>query len=49
MKRQRAQQDRTAPPDPQIDALLAAVRAKEDTTSKPWRQVGGAAPNGRGG
>jgi len=61
LKRQKAQQDCTAPPDPQIDALLAALRAKEDTTAKPWRHVGGqpppstshsappSAPDGRGG
>ena len=57
LKRQKAQQDRTAPPDPQIDALLAALRAKEETTAKPWRPVGGttttaapplSTPNARG-
>jgi hypothetical protein len=53
LKRQKAHQDRTAPPDPRIDALLAELRAKEDATAKPWRQVGGATEasataNGRG-
>jgi hypothetical protein len=51
---QHAQQGRTPSPEPRIDALLAELYAKEHTTSKPWRQPGGAtgaglAPaNGRG-
>jgi hypothetical protein len=56
LKRQKVRQDRSAPADPRIDALLAELRAKEETTAKPWRQVGGQTeavvsgpvPNGRG-
>jgi hypothetical protein len=50
--RQRTRQDRVAPPDPRIDALLAQVYDKENSTAKPWRQPVAepprAAPNGRG-
>ena len=47
--RQRARQDRTSSPDPNIDALLAQVYEKEASTTKPWRQPAAptAAPNGR--
>jgi len=46
--RQRARQDRTPSPDPNIDALLAQLYEKENTTAKPWRQPAAtAAPNGR--
>ena len=49
---QQAQQDRTASPDPRIDTLLVELNAKEQTTAKPWRQIGGegtaVSPNGRG-
>jgi hypothetical protein len=56
LKRQKARQDRTTPPDPRIDAILAELRAKEGSTAKPWRQPSAhsAAPdespadNGRG-
>jgi hypothetical protein len=52
LKRQKARQDSTSPPDPRIDALLAELRAREDATVKPWRPGSGtteaAAPNGRG-
>jgi hypothetical protein len=48
--RQRTRQDREASPDPRIDALLAQLHAKEESTAKPWRQpregVAPAAPNG---
>ncbi|MBX9590118.1 MAG: hypothetical protein K2X43_12490 [Hyphomonadaceae bacterium] len=51
-ERQRAAQDRMPPPDPRIDTLLAELNAKEQTTTKPWRQPAGdgatASPNGRG-
>ena len=43
LKRQKEHQDRKTPSDPRIDALLAGLRAKEDATAKPWRQVGGPA------
>jgi hypothetical protein len=50
--RQRSQQDRVPPPDPRIDTMLAELNAKENTTTKPWRQPAtdapGASPNGRG-
>jgi hypothetical protein len=51
--RQRARQDREAPPDARIDGLLAQLYEKENTTAKPWRQpaAGNASsgpPNGRG-
>jgi hypothetical protein len=40
-------------PEPRIDALLAELYAKENTTTKPWRQPGArtevAPANGRGG
>jgi hypothetical protein len=42
LKRQRARQDRTPSPDPRIDALLDGLRTREETTAKPWRQVGAA-------
>ena len=49
--RQRARQDRVAPPDPRIDDMLAQLYAKENATAKPWRQPVGdppsASPNGR--
>jgi hypothetical protein len=48
---QQARQDRVPSPDPRIDAMLAELNAKENTTAKPWRQVAGeatATPNGRG-
>jgi hypothetical protein len=51
LKRQKARQDRTTPPDPRFDALLSELRAKEDTTAKPWRPVGAttaSTPSGRG-
>jgi len=50
--RQRARQDRDAPPDPRIDELLAQLYDKENATAKPWRQpapeAARSAPNGRG-
>jgi hypothetical protein len=36
--RQRSRQDRTPPPDPRIDELLAQLYDKENATPKPWRQ-----------
>jgi hypothetical protein len=49
---QREQQERSPSPEPRIDALLAELYAKENTTAKPWRQpvAGSEAPatNGRG-
>ncbi|MBO0763400.1 MAG: hypothetical protein J2P50_02225 [Hyphomicrobiaceae bacterium] len=36
--RQKAIQDRAASPEPRIDALLAELYARENTTTKPWRQ-----------
>jgi hypothetical protein len=49
--RQRAGQDRVAPPDPRIDEMLAQLYDKENATAKPWRQATGeaatTAPNGR--
>ena len=50
-ERQQARQDRVPSPDPRIDAMLAELNAKENSTAKPWRQVPGeatATPNGRG-
>jgi hypothetical protein len=55
--RQHARQSRTPSPEPRIDALLAELYAKENATTKPWRQSGAqptaqaASPpaNGRGG
>jgi hypothetical protein len=50
-ERQQARQDRVPSPDPRIDAMLAELNAKENSTAKPWRQVAGeatATPNGRG-
>jgi hypothetical protein len=35
---QRERQERTPSPEPRIDALLAELYAKENTTAKPWRQ-----------
>jgi hypothetical protein len=52
LSRQKARQDSVAPLDPRIDALLAELRAKENTTAKPWRTMSAAtaeappAPNG---
>jgi hypothetical protein len=51
--RQQARQGRLASPaDPRIDAMLAALRAREETTAKPWRQPATEAdvpmPDGRG-
>jgi hypothetical protein len=53
--RQLAQRGRLASPaDPRIDALLTELRAKEETTAKPWRQPAADAaaptpvPDGRG-
>ena len=37
-ERQHERQDRTPSPEPRIDALLAELYAKENTTAKPWRQ-----------
>ena len=37
---QRDRQDRVTAPEPRIDALLAALYAKENATAKPWRQPG---------
>lgn len=37
--RQRKHQDRVTPPDPDIDAFLAELFDKEQTTAKPWRSV----------
>jgi hypothetical protein len=57
LSRQQAQRSRLASPaDPRIDALLASLRAKEETTAKPWRQpvaeaegpVTAPLPDGRG-
>jgi hypothetical protein len=50
--RQRTRQDRSPPPDPRIDELLARLNAKESATAKPWRQptadaAPASAPNGR--
>src|SRR5262245_51850400 len=49
---QQVRQGRTPSPEPRIDALLAELYAKEQTTAKPWRQPGGdterAPANGRG-
>jgi hypothetical protein len=36
--RQRARQDRTTPPDPRIEAMLAQLYEKEHATAKPWRR-----------
>lgn len=50
-ERQQGRQDRVPSPDPRIDAMLAELNAKENSTAKPWRQVSGeaaATPNGRG-
>jgi hypothetical protein len=51
-EQQQARQDRVPSPDPRIDALLAELNAKENSTAKPWRQVVGeattATTNGRG-
>ena len=38
---QQARQSRTPSPEPRIDALLAELYAKENTTTKPWRRPGG--------
>jgi len=51
-ERQRVRQDRSPPPEPRIDELLAQLNAKENATAKPWRQptadaVAASAPNGR--
>jgi len=49
---QQARQSRTPSPEPRIDALLAELYAREQTTAKPWRQPGTsterAPANGRG-
>jgi hypothetical protein len=49
--RERARQDRAAPPDARIDAMLAQLYDKENQTAKPWRPTAEAAPaagNSRG-
>jgi hypothetical protein len=49
-ERQRKRQDRVPSPDPRIDALLAELNAKEQSTAKPWRPMpdeAAASPNGR--
>jgi hypothetical protein len=43
-ERQRARQDRSKPPDPRIDELLAELNQKEEQTAKPWRQPGPGSP-----
>ena len=43
-ERQQARQDRVPPPDPRIDTMLADLNAKEQTTTKPWRQPAADAP-----
>jgi len=51
---QQTQRSRFAPSaDPRIDAMLSALRTKEETTAKPWRQPSatearGPVPDGRG-
>lgn len=37
--RQRKYQDRVTPPDAEIDAFLAELLDKEQTTAKPWRSI----------
>ncbi|HEX5957380.1 MAG TPA: hypothetical protein VFY92_01825, partial [Hyphomicrobiaceae bacterium] len=39
LKRQKARQDSSTPADPRIDALLTELRAREESTAKPWRPV----------
>lgn len=47
-QRQQGRQVKSGAPDPRIDALLAQLYEKENSTAKPWRQVqqtnGAAAP-----
>jgi hypothetical protein len=45
--RQQGHQAKSGTPDPRIDALLAQLYEKENTTAKPWRAVPGAT-NGTG-
>jgi hypothetical protein len=49
---QHSRQGRKPSPEPRIDALLAELHAKENSTAKPWRQpearTGAAASDGRG-
>jgi hypothetical protein len=45
-ERQRTLQNKTPPPDPRIDEMLAQLYARESETAKPWRPAAKASANG---